>query len=137
MFIKLFSKSQFPHKSVDLSFILVIIKDKSTDLCSNYLLQKHFVNTSCEISFCCQLQGTEVFEELSALELATEIYKADIKERARTMWHRETSIGGACRGSVCVQSDRISNPTLEVTQGQISSQSHSDATRFWTHLYGS
>jgi len=28
-------------------------------------------------------------------------------------------------------------PTLEVTQGQILSQSPTDATRFWWHLYGS
>jgi len=27
--------------------------------------------------------------------------------------------------------------TLEATQGQILSQSHTDATRFWWHLYGS
>ena len=31
--IKSFGKSQFPHKSVNLSFIITDIKNKSTDLC--------------------------------------------------------------------------------------------------------
>jgi len=35
VFIKSFCKSQFPHKSVNLLFILVIIKDNLTDLCGN------------------------------------------------------------------------------------------------------
>ena len=35
VFIKFFCKSQFRHKSVNLFFILVIIKDTSTDLCGN------------------------------------------------------------------------------------------------------
>ena len=33
--IKSFCKSQLPHQSVNLSIILVIIKDKMTDLCGN------------------------------------------------------------------------------------------------------
>ena len=49
VFIKSFCKSQFPHKSVDLSFILVIIQDKLTSLCGNRLLQNNFINTCCEI----------------------------------------------------------------------------------------
>jgi len=32
VFLKSFCKSQFPHKSVNLFFILVIVKDKLTDL---------------------------------------------------------------------------------------------------------
>jgi len=32
VFIKSFGKSQFPHKSVNLFFILVIVKDTLTDL---------------------------------------------------------------------------------------------------------
>ena len=32
VFVKTFCKCQFPHKSVNLLFILVIIKDKSTNL---------------------------------------------------------------------------------------------------------
>ena len=43
-------KSQFPHKSVNVFFILVIITDKLTDLCGNLLLRKDFINTFCEIS---------------------------------------------------------------------------------------
>ena len=35
VFIKSFSKSQFPHKFVNLFFILVMIKDKSTNLYGN------------------------------------------------------------------------------------------------------
>ena len=35
VFIKSFRKSQFPRKFDDLFIILVIIKDKLTDLCGN------------------------------------------------------------------------------------------------------
>ena len=34
-FIKSFCNSQFPHKSVNLSFISVMLKDKLTSLCGN------------------------------------------------------------------------------------------------------
>ena len=37
VFIKSFCKSQFPHKSVNLFFISVMIKDKLTDLCGNLI----------------------------------------------------------------------------------------------------
>ena len=48
VFLKLFCKSQFPHKSVNLFFILVIIKDKLTDLCRIWFLQNAFKNTLSE-----------------------------------------------------------------------------------------
>ena len=35
VFIKLFCKSQFPHQSVNLSFIVTNMKDKLTNLCGN------------------------------------------------------------------------------------------------------
>ena len=35
VFVKLFCESQFQHKSVDLFFMLVIIKNKSTNFCAN------------------------------------------------------------------------------------------------------
>ena len=35
VFMNSFCKSQFPHKSVNLFFILVTIKDKLTDLCGS------------------------------------------------------------------------------------------------------
>ena len=35
VFIKSFCKSQFPHKSVNLSFIITDLKDKLTSLCGN------------------------------------------------------------------------------------------------------
>ena len=35
VFVKSFCKSQFPHKSVNLSFILVTINDKLTDVCGD------------------------------------------------------------------------------------------------------
>jgi len=41
VFVKSFCKSQFPHKFVNF-FILVIMKDKVTDLCGNKLLQNDF-----------------------------------------------------------------------------------------------
>jgi len=45
VFIKLFYKSQFPHKSVNLSFIITDTKNKVTDLCGNRLLPNDFINT--------------------------------------------------------------------------------------------
>ena len=38
-------KSQFPHKSVNLIFMLVITKNKLTDLWGSSLLQNDFINT--------------------------------------------------------------------------------------------
>ena len=35
VFIKSFGKSQFPHKSANVSFIITNIKNKLTDLCGN------------------------------------------------------------------------------------------------------
>jgi len=49
VFTKTFGKNQFPYKSVFVFFILVMIKDKLTDLCGNRLLQNGFTNISCEI----------------------------------------------------------------------------------------
>jgi len=49
VFMKSFFKSQFPHKSVNLFFILVIRKDKLTDLCWNSLLKNDLIKTLCEI----------------------------------------------------------------------------------------
>jgi len=40
-----FCKSQFPHKSVDLFFLSVAIKDRLTDSCGNWLMQNNFINT--------------------------------------------------------------------------------------------
>ena len=37
LFIKSFCKSQFPHKSVNLFFILVKMRDTLTHLCGNLL----------------------------------------------------------------------------------------------------
>jgi len=49
VFIKSFCESQFPHKSVNVSFIITDIKNELTDLCGNSLLQNNFINTFCEI----------------------------------------------------------------------------------------
>jgi len=48
VFIKFFCKSQFPHKSVNISFIITNMKNEFTNLCRNALLQND-VNTFCEI----------------------------------------------------------------------------------------
>jgi len=48
--VKLFYRSQSPRKSVNLSFTISNIKNKSTDLCGNSLLQSIFMNTFCEMS---------------------------------------------------------------------------------------
>jgi len=49
VFIKLFCKIQFPHKSVNVLFITEIMKDTLTDLCGNWFLQNDCINPSCEI----------------------------------------------------------------------------------------
>ena len=43
LFVKSFCKSQFPHKSVNLSFSITNVKNKFTDLCGNWLLQNDFM----------------------------------------------------------------------------------------------
>ena len=57
--MKLFCKSQFPHKSVNLFFKLVIVKDELTDLCGYWHLQNDFKKTLCEITM-------QIFDEVSA-----------------------------------------------------------------------
>ena len=49
VFLKSFRKSHFPHKSVNLFFILVMVKDKLTDLWGSRLLQNDFKHTLCKI----------------------------------------------------------------------------------------
>jgi len=49
VFIKSFFKSQFPHKSVKLSFIITNMKNKLTNLRGNRLLQNDMTNDFCEI----------------------------------------------------------------------------------------
>ena len=39
-------QSQFPHKSVNLPFIITNMKNKLTNLCGNWLLQNDLMNTS-------------------------------------------------------------------------------------------
>jgi len=46
---KSFCTSRFPHKSINLFSVLVMIKDKLTDLCGNCLLQNGFLKTFCEL----------------------------------------------------------------------------------------
>ena len=50
LIIKSFYKSQFLHKSVNLFFTSVIVKDKLTDLWGSSLLRNDSKNTLCEIS---------------------------------------------------------------------------------------
>ena len=54
VFIKSFRKSPFTHKSVNLSFIIIHMKNKLTDLCGNWLLAKrrykHFLWDDSEAS---------------------------------------------------------------------------------------
>ena len=45
LFTKSFCRSQFPHKSVNLSFIMANINNKLTDLCVNGLLQNDFLHS--------------------------------------------------------------------------------------------
>ena len=42
-------KKPIPHKSVNVSFTITDIKNKSTNLCGNLLLQDEFTNILCEI----------------------------------------------------------------------------------------
>jgi hypothetical protein len=46
---KVVLQSQFPHKSVDISFKITGIQNELTSLCGNWLLQNDFINTFCEI----------------------------------------------------------------------------------------
>ena len=48
-FIKSVCKSEFPRKSNSLFFTILIMKDKSTDLCRNGLVKNDLINTCCEI----------------------------------------------------------------------------------------
>ena len=48
VFTTLFCKSQFPNQSVHVSFIIINIRDKLTDLCGDRLLQNDCINTFCE-----------------------------------------------------------------------------------------
>ena len=50
VFSKSFCKSQFPHESVNLSFILVMIKDQLMDLCGYGLVQNELINSFDEIN---------------------------------------------------------------------------------------
>ena len=50
MFLKSLCKSQFTHKSLNLISILVIVKDKLTDVWGSGLLKNDFENPLCEIS---------------------------------------------------------------------------------------
>ena len=45
---KSFLKSQFPHKSINVIFILVTMKEELMDLWENWLFQIDFMNTLCE-----------------------------------------------------------------------------------------
>jgi len=60
LFIKSFCKSQFPHKFVNIFFILVKVKDALTDLWGSWPLQNDFRNTLGEIraSPRCRLSST-------------------------------------------------------------------------------
>ena len=49
---KSFCRSQLPQQSVNVSLTITKIKNKSTELCGNSLLQNDFTNTLCEISAC-------------------------------------------------------------------------------------
>ena len=49
VFIKSFGKSQFTHRSVNLSFSITNLKNKLTDLCGNRLLRNNFITTFCGI----------------------------------------------------------------------------------------
>ena len=49
VFIKSFCKRQFPHKSVNLSFINTNTKNKLMNLCGNGLLRNGFQNAFCGI----------------------------------------------------------------------------------------
>ena len=51
VFLTLFYRSQFPHKSVNLFFISKVVNDELTDLLESGLWKNTSINTFCEISF--------------------------------------------------------------------------------------
>ena len=50
VFIESFRKGQFPHKSVQLFFILAIMKHRLKNMCGNRLLRNDVVNAFGEIN---------------------------------------------------------------------------------------
>ena len=44
-----FCKSQLPHRSVNLFFVITHVRNELTNLCGNRLWQNDFINTLCEI----------------------------------------------------------------------------------------
>ena len=60
MSTKSFCKSRFPHKSVNLSFVCVAIKDTLTNLLGNSILQNDFMNIFCEIKSTAGLGGDSI-----------------------------------------------------------------------------
>ena len=57
VFIRSFCKRQFPHKSVNLSFIITNVTNKLTDLCGEWLLKNDFgkrfsIRKPCTIHVC-------------------------------------------------------------------------------------
>ena len=83
--MKSFCRSQFPHKSVNMFFTLVIIKDKSTNLCGNSNLQNDGINTFCEIAsvtlewrrFVEESAATSAFATRAAVGVLSESAKCD------------------------------------------------------------
>ena len=49
MLVQSWLKRQSPQKSVNLFFVIMIIKDKLKDWCGKLLFQNNFINTFCEI----------------------------------------------------------------------------------------
>ena len=49
VFIRSVLKGQFPHKFVNLSFMITNVKNKLTDLRGNCFLQNNFIETFCEM----------------------------------------------------------------------------------------
>jgi hypothetical protein len=69
VFITLFCNSQFPYKSFNLFLTLVMMKDKSTDLCGN-ILEEHFLWENLVRSGCltvrkliCRASGLNLIEK--------------------------------------------------------------------------
>ena len=78
VFIKSFCKSQFPHKFVNLSFIITKTKNKLTDLWGHWLLQNDFIKTLCE------MQVTERY-----VDLLEEGMRLDLRSQSKS-FHLQT-----------------------------------------------
>ena len=74
VFFKSFCKTQFPHKSVNFFFILVIVKDTLSDFGGIRLLQNDFENSLWEIRFATVAPANQYATSISGIVVPLEYF---------------------------------------------------------------